>query len=106
MPGSANPPATTGSEPPIVWQQCEDIQVRDDAGMVIYDGPKWLRCTREECLKLVTHGQIAKGSCVCGNRRVRPALQLTTLEKAWLKLGLLPLTTWETALVNPQRWRF
>lgn len=98
------PPEKPVDDSPVDWAVCEDVMVREDDGTLLYNGPKWLRCGREECLKLVTHGQIQQGGCVCGNRRLRPALQLKPMEKVWLKMGLLPLTGWEAALVQPQQW--
>lgn len=71
------------------WRKCEDV------GGV----PKYLRCMR--CFKLCTHGQINVGGCVCGNRRVCPALALTWREALLLKLGWFPLLPSEQQAIRP-----
>jgi|GEM_PF-3833780 len=83
------------------WDVCEDIKVFDDEGKLIYTGPRYMRCGRPECLQLVTHGQIALGSCVCGNRRLRPALMLSEQERLGLRRGAYVLCPWELVAVFP-----
>lgn len=95
------PPANPVDDSPIRWADCEDLVVRDDEGVVLYSGPKYLRCKRAECSELVTHGMAHAGGCWCGNRRLGVALKLTTTEKALLKRGYYPLCAWEQALIRP-----
>jgi len=71
------------------WRKCEDL----------HDVPRYLRCQR--CLRLVTHGQIDHGGCICGNRRICPALALTWPEAVLLKLGWFPLTPHEHGRIKP-----
>ncbi len=85
---------------PPSWRDCEDIRVLDDDGSVLYAGPRWMRCTRIECNALVTHGQIQKGGCVCGQRRVTGAYRLTATEQVMLKRGHYPLLDWEHLAIH------
>jgi hypothetical protein len=71
------------------WRKCGDVN----------DVPRYLRCQR--CLRLVTHGQIETGGCLCGNRRICPALALTWGEAVLLKLGWFPLSPVERASIKP-----
>jgi hypothetical protein len=70
---------------PPRWDECDDIEIKDDTGAVVYVGPRYFRCTRVECHGLVTHGMLAQGGCWCGNRRLTVALRLTSEEKLRLK---------------------
>ena len=71
------------------WRKCQDV----------HGVPLYLRCQR--CLRLVTHGQIETGGCLCGNRRVCPALALTLAEAVLLKLGWFPLRPFERERIQP-----
>lgn len=86
---------------PIQWAEPEDIIVTDQ-GQVLYSGPKYVRCTRIECLSLVTQGMVQQGGCWCGNRRVGVVHLLTKAERRRLKAGYYPLTTWEQVLIAPE----
>ena len=87
---------------PPRWDDCrDDVEVRDEWDQVLWVGPRYLRCTRQECHTLVTHGMIAQGGCWCGNRRLVGALRLTTEERALVKRGYYPLTPWEIEQVQP-----
>lgn len=86
----------------VQWDEVGDILVRGDDGSVLYRGPQYLRCKREECLSLVTHGMIQRyGSCWCGNRRLGVALRVRALEKTQLKAGYYELSPWEVELIQP-----
>lgn len=96
------PPEKPDDDSPVRWADCEDITVLDDDGQVIYNGPKYLRCKRDECKELVTHGLIHEhGACWCGNRRLGVALRLTQAERALVKRGFYPLCAWERELIKP-----
>src|SRR5262245_61577782 len=87
---------------PPVWDDCtDDIEVRDEWNMVLWVGPRYLRCTHPECKLLVTHGMIARGGCWCGNRRLGGCLRLTPEEKVLLKRGYYPLLPWEALQIRP-----
>lgn len=86
---------------PPRWNECDDLEVRNEWAQIIWAGPRYLRCTRMECHSLVTHGMIAQGGCWCGNRRLTVALRLTTEEKAMLKRGYYPLVPWEVEQIRP-----
>jgi hypothetical protein len=82
------------------WVECVDIRVIDDAGEVIYNGPRWFRCARDECRILVTQGMIHQGGCHCGNRRLKPAYKLTEAEIHRLQMpGEYELAKWEKELI-------
>jgi hypothetical protein len=87
-------------EPPR-WSECHDLEVYDDAGDLLYAGPRYFRCARQECCHLVTHGMVRQGGCWCGNRKLLVALRLTTEEKSRLKRGYYPLLDWELACIQP-----
>ncbi len=86
---------------PLLWSDCEDIEVYSDEQQLLYAGPRYLRCTRSECHELVTQGMVQKGGCWCGNRRLYVAFRLTTTEKAMLKRGYYPLLIWEASQIQP-----
>ena len=87
---------------PVQWDEVGDIRVLDDDGQVLYAGPQYLRCLRQECTLVVTHGMIQRyGGCWCGNRRVAVGLRLRQAEKARLKAGYYDLAPWEVELVQP-----
>ena len=83
------------------WFECGDVDIFDDqTGDRVYSGPKFLRCHSMTCNRLVTHGQIDKmHSCDCGNRKVKPALQITEEEKAALLNRAYPLNWWEEEMI-------
>lgn len=74
------------------WRACTDLI--DPEGV-----PRWFRCLK--CNEIVTHGLVRQGGCVCGNRRLQPARELTWWEIVQLKLGRFPLTEQERAAVRP-----
>lgn len=87
---------------PVRWDEVGEIRVLDDNGQVLYAGPQYLRCLRQECLLVVTHGMMQRyGACWCGNRRVNVALKVRQAEKAHLKAGYYELTPWEVDLIQP-----
>lgn len=76
--------------------ECFDVRVRDDDGVVIYSGPRFLRCQRIDCGALITHGMIQElGACMCGSRRVRAAVNIMPEEEAALSNFTLPMLPWE-----------
>ncbi len=83
------------------WTDCEDIELRDDDGEIVYSGPRYFRCSRTECSALVTHGMVRTGGCWCGNRRLIVPIRLTTEEKSLLKRWYYPLVQWEAAQIQP-----
>ena len=85
---------------PLSWKDCEDIRVLDDAGNVLYAGPRWMRCTRMECGGLVTHGMVRNGGCPCGQRRVVGAYKLSSTEQWKLKRGHYALLPWEYEAIH------
>ena len=85
----------------VPWHACVDIIVTDEWGDHCFAGPRYFRCTRVECLSLVTHGMVARGGCWCGMRRLGVATRLTIEERARLKRGYYPLTSWEMAQIRP-----
>lgn len=91
---------TPAKDYPPRWQDCEDLEVWDEWGQLVWAGPRYLRCTRVECHMLVTHGMIAQGGCWCGNRRLAVALRLTKEEAAHLKAGYYPLLQWEAEQIQ------
>lgn len=86
---------------PLVWWQCEDIEIFDDGGQLVYAGPRYYRCTRAECTSLVTNGMVRTGGCFCGNRRIGVALRLTKVEKERLAQWYYPLVSWEYGQIQP-----
>lgn len=86
---------------PVRWDECGDLEVRDEWGKLVYAGPRYFRCSRGTCLHLVTHGMVAQGGCWCGNRRLAVAHRLTTEERALLKRGYYPLVAWEVEQIQP-----
>lgn len=90
---------------PLQWWQCEDIEIFDDEGQLIYAGPRYFRCTRPECIatdhSLITHGMVRSGGCFCGNRRIGVALRLTKVEKERLAQWYYPLVSWEHGQIQP-----
>ena len=95
------PPMKPLDYSPIQWGQCEDIIVRDNDGDVIYNGPKYLRCSRQQCNIIVTQAMVRSGGCWCGNRRLIPAIRLTAAERMQVKSGYFPLSAWEVELIQP-----
>ena len=89
------------NDKPIRWTDCEDLEIFDDAGEVVWAGPRYFRCGRAECHVLVTHGMIATGGCLCGNRRLLVAMRLTSEERSLLKRGYYPLVEWERHQIQP-----
>jgi hypothetical protein len=87
---------------PLQWWECDDLEVTNEHGQLLFAGPRYLRCTRPECLHLVTHGMIAQGGCWCGNRRLSVCLRLTKVEKDRLKEGYYPLLPWEAEAIAPE----
>lgn len=87
---------------PIGQFDCGDIRIRDDNGSVLFEGPRFLRCTHSECGELITHAMIQGGGCTCGGRRVKPAVKVKDKEKTALILGEYPLLAWEWELLNAQ----
>lgn len=85
---------------PLSWHDCEDLEIYDDTGELLYAGPRYFRCSRHECSHLVTHGMVRQGGCWCGNRRLVVALRLTTEEKSLLKRGYYPLCQWEAEVIQ------
>lgn len=77
------------------WRSCEDVMLPG----VIEGAPRYLRCLR--CYRLVTHGQIQTGGCICGYRKLNPCLRLTWAEILLLKLGWFPLVPWEREAISP-----
>lgn len=75
--------------------ECGDILVRNDDGSILYRGPRFLRCPLSECGRLVTHGQVQEGGCICGGRRFRAAVKVTEVEQKQLLAGAFPLVEWE-----------
>lgn len=90
------------TEPGPRWDECADVRVIADDGEVLYNGPRYMRCTRPECLLLVTHGMIEQGGCWCGNRRLAVSLRLTVVERERLKAGYYPLNFWERVAIEPE----
>ena len=87
-------------EPPITWRtsgwrRCGDVFIRG----AVENAPRYLRCMR--CYRLVTHGQVSTGGCVCGFRKLNPARELTWPEILLLKLGWFRLTPWEAKDIRP-----
>jgi hypothetical protein len=79
---------------------CGDIRVLDDKGVLIYEGPTFLRCEQYGCRKMVTHGYLEKhGKCYCGGIRFRDAVLLTDEEQEGLRAGKYPLAAWEQAFI-------
>ncbi len=79
------------------WRQCGDVYIKG----VIERAPRYLRCLKAGCNRLVTHGQVSMGGCACGNRKLAPALSLSYIEAILLKIGWFPLADWERAEVKP-----
>jgi hypothetical protein len=90
------------AESPLRWDVCEDLEIRDDTGQVLWAGPRYLRCSRFECHSLVTHGMVAQGGCACGNRRLLVSLKLSVEERDRLKQGYYPLLQWEWDQIAPE----
>lgn len=86
---------------PPLWTDCEDLEIYDDHGQLIWAGPRYLRCTRAECVHLVTHGMVRTGGCWCGNRRLGVALRLKKDERDKLQQGYYPLCQWEYEQIQP-----
>src|SRR5262245_50476040 len=86
---------------PARWDDCrDDIEVRDEWGVVHWVGPRYMRCARQECHSLVTHGMVAQGGCWCGNRRLLAAMRLTAVEKTRVQSGFYPLHAWEVEQIG------
>lgn len=77
------------------WRSCQDLHIKEVAS----GSPRYLRCMR--CYRLVTHGQISKGGCSCGFRKLNPCLELTLVEMALLKFGWFPLRAFERDCIKP-----
>jgi hypothetical protein len=75
------------------WRACKDLD-RAMGGI-----PRYLRCMR--CYRLVTHGDVSLGGCICGNRKLNPANGLTWVEIALLKMGWFRLKDWEIEAIHP-----
>ena len=78
----------------VGWRSTRDLTEDSAKGV-----PRWLRCIR--CNRLVTHGQIATGGCICGERKLTSARILTWWEITLLKLGWFPLNEREIQGVHP-----
>jgi predicted nucleic acid-binding Zn-ribbon protein len=83
------------------WE-CRDIILYRDDGVAIYNGPRFLRCTRSvECGELMTHGKLqAQGACSCGGRRFNPALKVLPAEREAILMGDIPLLDWERDMLE------
>jgi hypothetical protein len=86
---------------PMHWTDCEDLEIFDDEGALIFAGPRYFRCSRAECCHLVTHGMVRAGGCWCGNRRLIVAMRITKSEAEKLKQGYYPLVVWEWLAIEP-----
>ena len=84
------------------WYDCTDIDVFDDDGVLIYRGPKFLRCMANECQGIVTQGMIEEiGKCGhCGFRKTRSATKLSRDEVNDFLTGKYPLNEWEHLFVG------
>lgn len=81
----------------------QDIKVVDDDGTLLYEGPPFVRCEQYGCRKLVTQGQIEKdGACLCGGRKLAPAMALLPQEIEDLYAGLYPLVEWEQLFLKQE----
>jgi len=78
------------------WRDCSDIKSGDRAGT-----PRYFRCLRSGCNRLVTHGQVSRGGCFCGNRKLGAATGLTHAEMGLLKIGRFFLDEEERDLIRP-----
>ena len=88
--------------PVAKWTDCaHDVRVHDDDGSVIYSAPRYFRCVRPECRKLVTPGMSQRGGCACGGRKYNPATSLSLVEKIKLKVGFYYLCDWEKEQIKP-----
>jgi hypothetical protein len=94
--------ATPAKDYPVRWTECEDLDIFDDDGVLVFSGPRYFRCSRAECCHLVTHGMIRQGGCWCGNRRLTVAMRLTKVEKEHLQQGYYPLVKWEWDAIEVQ----
>ena len=77
------------------WRSCADLNIPGE----IEGAPAYLRCMR--CYRLVTHGDVKLGGCVCGFRKLNPCLALTWPEILLLKLGWFPLVARERKAIRP-----
>jgi len=78
------------------WRDCSDIKTGDRANT-----PRYFRCYKPGCNRLVTHAQVQMGGCYCGNRKISASIGLTHMEILLMKIGWFPLDDDEKALVRP-----
>lgn len=78
------------------WRSCRDLEEEN-----LEQIPRWFRCMESRCNRLVTHGQVSLGGCICGNRRLTQARLLTWMEILLVKLGWFPLDSRERKSVAP-----
>ena len=84
------------------WYDCVDIEVIDDDGNIIYDGPKFIRCTYvADCGFVVTQGYLQEhGCCYCGGRKFAPARVIKPEERERLLSDETPKTEWEAMMIG------
>lgn len=84
------------------WE-CRDVVIYNDDGVAIYNGPRFLRCTKQvECGELATHGKLraTQGRCSCGGYRYNPALKVLPHEREAILMGQIPLLDWERCIIE------
>jgi hypothetical protein len=84
------------------WTDITDVRITDEDGNVLYEGPKFLRCYYNECLSIVTQGQInLHGRCAsCGGRKFRQTVLLKQNEIMDLSSGKHVLAQWEKEMID------
>ncbi len=77
------------------WRSCQDVTVKNGP----QGAPRYLRC--RTCWRLVTHGMVHNGGCICGYREMGETISLTWAEMILLKLGWFMLRDWEENDIRP-----
>jgi hypothetical protein len=83
--------------------ECYDVKVWDDDGTLVYQGPRFYRCTASVCGNaLHTVRQISEGGgCrVCGMTKFMPAVKLLPEEQQALMAGTYKMHPWEVAILE------
>jgi len=88
---------------------CYDVVTFDDKGVRQGQTPRFLRCDRGGCDLLITRAMLEqhRGCCPgrtpgvsCGNRKYRPATNVTEDEQQKILSGEIPTPKWEMQLIT------
>lgn len=86
--------------------ECYDVKVFDDDGALIYQGPRFYRCTAAVCGNaLHTVRQINEdGGCrICGMTKFMPAVRLLPDEEFEVASGMYRMHPWEQDILRGKK---